>query len=33
VVTRDVAPRAVVMGVPGREVRTVPDSDLLEHWR
>jgi acetyltransferase-like isoleucine patch superfamily enzyme len=33
VVTRDVAPRAVVMGVPAREVREVPDADLLERWR
>ena len=29
VVTRDVPPRAVVMGVPAREVRQVPDGDLL----
>jgi acetyltransferase-like isoleucine patch superfamily enzyme len=33
VVTRDVAPRAVVMGVPARVVREVPDADLLERWR
>ena len=33
VVTRDVPPRAVVMGVPAREVREVPDEDLLERWR
>ena len=33
VVTRDVAPRAVVMGVPARVVRRVPDEDLLERWR
>jgi acetyltransferase-like isoleucine patch superfamily enzyme len=33
VVTRDVPPRAVVMGVPAREVRTVGDQDLLERWR
>jgi acetyltransferase-like isoleucine patch superfamily enzyme len=33
VVTRDVAPRAVVMGVPARPVRDVPDADLLERWR
>jgi acetyltransferase-like isoleucine patch superfamily enzyme len=32
-VTRDVAPRAVVMGVPARVVRQVPDEDLLERWR
>jgi acetyltransferase-like isoleucine patch superfamily enzyme len=29
VVTRDVPPRAVVMGVPARVVRQVPDGDLL----
>ena len=29
VVTRDVPPRAVVMGVPARVVREVPASDLL----
>ena len=33
VVTRDVAPRDVVMGVPARVVRTVGDEDLLERWR
>lgn len=33
VVIRDVPARAVVMGVPAREVRTVPDADLLEQWR
>ncbi len=33
VVTRDVPPRAVVMGVPARVVREVPDGDLLERWR
>jgi acetyltransferase-like isoleucine patch superfamily enzyme len=33
VVTRDVPPRAVVMGVPARIVREVPDEDLLERWR
>ena len=33
VVVRDVAPRAVVMGVPAREVREVGDEDLLERWR
>lgn len=33
VVTRDVSRRAVVMGVPGREVREVGDDDLLERWR
>ena len=33
VLTRDVPERAVVMGVPGRAVREVPDEDLLERWR
>ena len=33
VVTRDVPPRAVVMGVPARVVREVADEDLLERWR
>jgi len=33
VVTRDVPPRAVVMGVPARGVREVPDADLLERFR
>lgn len=33
VVTRDVPPRAVVMGVPARVVGTVGDADLLERWR
>ena len=32
VVTNDVAPRGVVMGVPARLVRQVPDEDLLERW-
>jgi acetyltransferase-like isoleucine patch superfamily enzyme len=32
-VTRDVGPREVVMGVPARAVRRVPDEDLLERWR
>jgi acetyltransferase-like isoleucine patch superfamily enzyme len=31
-VTRSVAPRAVVMGVPARPIREVPDDDLLERW-
>jgi acetyltransferase-like isoleucine patch superfamily enzyme len=33
VVTKDVPPRGVVIGVPGRVVRSVPDEDLLERWR
>ncbi|HYM45346.1 MAG TPA: DapH/DapD/GlmU-related protein [Solirubrobacteraceae bacterium] len=33
VVTRDVPARAVVMGVPARVVREVPDEDLLERSR
>lgn len=33
VVTRDVAPRDVVMGVPARVVRRVGDEDLLERWQ
>ena len=32
-VTRDVPPRAVAMGVPARVVRAVEDEDLLERWR
>ncbi len=32
VVTADVPARAVVMGVPARVVRRVPDSELLERW-
>ena len=33
VVTRDVAPGTVVMGVPARHVRDVGEQDRLEHWR
>jgi acetyltransferase-like isoleucine patch superfamily enzyme len=33
VVTRDVPARAVVMGVPARVVREVPDADLVERYR
>ena len=33
VVTRDVAARSVVVGVPAREIRTVSDEELLERWR
>jgi acetyltransferase-like isoleucine patch superfamily enzyme len=32
VVTGDVGPREVVMGVPARVVRRVEDRDLLERW-
>lgn len=32
VVTADVPPRKVVMGVPARLVRDVPEEDLLERW-
>jgi len=32
-VTKDVPERAVVMGVPARVVRDVPDADLVERWR
>ncbi|MGH2890708.1 MAG: DapH/DapD/GlmU-related protein [Solirubrobacteraceae bacterium] len=32
VVTRDVAPRDVVLGVPARVLRRVADEDLLERW-
>jgi len=32
-VTRDVPPRAVVMGVPARVVREVGEQDLLARWR
>jgi UDP-2-acetamido-3-amino-2,3-dideoxy-glucuronate N-acetyltransferase len=31
-VNRDVPPRAVVMGVPARQVREVEDADLRERW-
>lgn len=33
VVAADVAARSVVMGVPARAVREVPEEDLLERWR
>ncbi len=33
VVVRNVAPRAVVMGVPARVVREVGAEDLIERWR
>jgi acetyltransferase-like isoleucine patch superfamily enzyme len=32
-VTRDVPSRGVVLGVPARVIRDVPDEDLLERWR
>jgi UDP-2-acetamido-3-amino-2,3-dideoxy-glucuronate N-acetyltransferase len=32
VVVRDVGPREVVMGVPARPVRQVPEKDLIERW-
>jgi UDP-3-O-[3-hydroxymyristoyl] glucosamine N-acyltransferase len=32
-VTRDVGARQVVIGVPARVLREVPDEDLLERWR
>ena len=32
-VTRDVGLREVVMGVPARAVRRVPDEDMIERWR
>jgi acetyltransferase-like isoleucine patch superfamily enzyme len=32
-VTRDVPARGVVLGVPARVIRDVPDEDLLERWR
>ena len=31
-VTRDVGPREVVMGVPARVVRRVSDEDLIERF-
>ncbi len=33
VVTTDVRPRAVVMGVPAREMRVVSEDELIERWR
>lgn len=33
IVTRDVPPRAFMVGVPARRVREVRDDELLERWR
>jgi len=33
VVTRNVAPRTLVMGVPARKVRDVGDEELIDNWR
>ncbi len=33
VVTKDVPPRAFMVGVPARQVREVRDDELLERWR
>jgi UDP-2-acetamido-3-amino-2,3-dideoxy-glucuronate N-acetyltransferase len=33
VVTKDVPPRAFMVGVPARRVREVTDAELLERWR
>jgi acetyltransferase-like isoleucine patch superfamily enzyme len=33
VVTRNVAPRTLVMGVPAKRVRDIGDEELIEHWR
>jgi UDP-2-acetamido-3-amino-2,3-dideoxy-glucuronate N-acetyltransferase len=33
VVVHDVPARTVVMGVPARPVREVPEADLLQNWR
>jgi acetyltransferase-like isoleucine patch superfamily enzyme len=33
VVTKDVPPRAFMVGVPARQVREVRDDELLENWR
>ena len=33
VVTRNVPPRALVMGVPAKKVRDVRDEELIETWR
>jgi acetyltransferase-like isoleucine patch superfamily enzyme len=33
VVTKNVAARQVVVGIPARRLREVPDDDLIERWR
>jgi UDP-2-acetamido-3-amino-2,3-dideoxy-glucuronate N-acetyltransferase len=33
VVTRDVPPRTLVVGVPARPVREIADEELIENWR
>lgn len=33
VVTKDVPPRAFMVGVPARKIREVGDDELLENWR
>jgi serine acetyltransferase len=33
VVAADVPSRAVVMGVPARQVRNVPDEEIFERWQ
>jgi acetyltransferase-like isoleucine patch superfamily enzyme len=33
VVTRNVPPRTLVMGVPAKRVRDIGDEELIEHWR
>ena len=33
VVTRNVPPRTLVMGVPAQRVRDVGDEELIENWR
>lgn len=33
VVTHDVAPRSLVVGVPARALRRVGEHELLQHWR
>jgi acetyltransferase-like isoleucine patch superfamily enzyme len=33
VVTRNVPPRTLVMGVPARKVRDIGDEELIENWR